>query len=315
MNDKIPLKRLAEQLAVQAGVDNETAQAFLKSLFRIVTDSLLDGQSVTIAGLGTFSVSHNTAEPLRFEPEKQFSDDVNAPFAMFEAVILPDNVNVAEIDAVTYDAVTYAETGAPAETAPAEKPAEPVESGTDAAPEAPEEEETADENPVEPEPDATSDPEPQTTAETEATEDERPDNIIAVDIPETETAVSEQPVGPVADDNAEAEDAEDNVAKSAPDDQPDAVEEPDTEETKDSEEEIVSEPAAGNTPDEPQGVDPQGITYLPEVEEEYVDYHCRKVKSRFGLGFFLGLVTGLIIGALALVGYAVYFVKNGATLF
>ena len=335
MNNKIPLKRLAEQLAIQTGMDNETAQAFLKSLFSFVTESLLDGQSVTIAGLGKFSVSHNTAEPVRFEPEKQFSDDVNAPFAMFEAVILPDNINVAEIDAVTSD-----EVAAPAETVPAEKPEETVEAKAEAN--APEAKEATDETPAEPAPEEAAQPEPQTPAESEAAEEKMPEKDIAADISVTETVVAEQPVESIEqpcegaeDDKSETEVAEDNVTAPVPEEEPKTVEEPETEETKESDEETVSEPVADEaqdetqeetqeetqaetqdeTIDETQDVEPQGITYLPEVEEEYVDYHYQNKKSRFGLGFFLGLVTGLIIGALALVGYAVYFVKNGATLF
>lgn len=45
---------------------------------------------------------------------------------------------------------------------------------------------------------------------------------------------------------------------------------------------------------------------LPEEQEEYVQYTV--VKSQFGLGFTVGLVSGLAVGALAFVGYMIWFV-------
>lgn len=60
---------------------------------------------------------------------------------------------------------------------------------------------------------------------------------------------------------------------------------------------------------ESESIDEQQDSYIPEDEEEYVEYYDRP-KSRFGIGFLVGLLTGLIIGALALAAYALFFVGN-----
>ena len=57
---------------------------------------------------------------------------------------------------------------------------------------------------------------------------------------------------------------------------------------------------------------------IPEDEEEFVDKNNDIVSSsnsKLGLGFILGLVTGLIIGALGFVCYILYFVETGSMLF
>lgn len=51
----------------------------------------------------------------------------------------------------------------------------------------------------------------------------------------------------------------------------------------------------------------ENITYIPEQEEECIEYH--RPKTRFGLGFFLGLLTGLVIASIALAVYVIYLQK------
>lgn len=308
MNTKIPLKKLAEQLAIQADVDNETALAFLKSLFMTVTESLLDGESVTIPGLGSFSATHNTAEPVRFEPDKQFSDDVNAPFAMFEPVIIPDNIDASEVDSIAQE-----------EAATSDKD-DIIK---------PEEEEFSriivsdvmiENNPGDNQPQPTDVSESKSiTAVEEIVDVPEPDKITLTEEEHTQTIeLNSETLSVTTESGTEPIEQTDVIEDSAPvissNDQAVDVINPEN-----SIEQIVDDHTEGNNiesinSDTSDDV-PTEITYLPEEEEEYVDYHYARNKSRFGLGFFLGLVLGLIIGALALVGYAFYFVKNGTTLF
>lgn len=308
MNTKIPLKKLAEQLAIQADVDNETALAFLKSLFMTVTESLLDGESVTIPGLGSFSATHNTDEPVRFEPDKQFSDDVNAPFAMFEPVIIPDNIDASEVDSIAQE-----------EAATSDKD-DIIK---------PEEEEFSriivsdvmiENNPGDNQPQPTDVSESKSiTAVEEIVDVPEPDKFTLSETEQTQTIeLNSETLSITTESETEPMELTDVVKDSAPvissNDQAVDVINPEN-----SIEQIVDDHTEGNNiesinSDTSDDV-PTEITYIPEEEEEYVDYHYARNKSRFGLGFFLGLVLGLIIGALALVGYAFYFVKNGTTLF
>lgn len=59
-------------------------------------------------------------------------------------------------------------------------------------------------------------------------------------------------------------------------------------------------------------VDRDEIEYLPEDEEEYVTDEPQKRSLSFGLGFLIGILTGLIIGAVALYAYAMYYVNSGS---
>ena len=66
MNEKIPLRALAEEISRRSGCDIDVAQSYIKALFAIVADRLLNGETVTINGLGTFAPIPNPDEPLRF---------------------------------------------------------------------------------------------------------------------------------------------------------------------------------------------------------------------------------------------------------
>lgn len=82
------------------------------------------------------------------------------------------------------------------------------------------------------------------------------------------------------------------------------------------EQEIVTEPEPETEPEpvaEPEP-EPEAAAeedeYIPEDEEEYVQIVPRNKSLSFGMGFLVGLLSGLIIGAVALFVYAMYYVNT-----
>ncbi|MGM9869863.1 MAG: HU family DNA-binding protein [Sodaliphilus sp.] len=119
MNNRITFPELVEQVAQCANTSKRMSELFLKELFATISQSLIDGESVKVKGIGTFkltdvsprkSVNVNTGEEinipghkkLSFAPDKDLAQAVNQPFAHFETVILEDSVTdeqLAQIDA------------------------------------------------------------------------------------------------------------------------------------------------------------------------------------------------------------------------
>ena len=118
MNAKITFPELVELMAKATSTTQRMCDLFVRELFATVSQTLINGESVKIKGIGTFkvttvkprkSVSVNTGEAkeiasynkLTFIPEKSLADAVNQPFAQFETVFLADEVTdekLAEID-------------------------------------------------------------------------------------------------------------------------------------------------------------------------------------------------------------------------
>ena len=126
MNAKITFVELVELMAKATSTNKRVCELFLKDLFAVVSKTLIDGDSVTIKGVGTFkitrvkprkSVNVNTGAEMTvagynkvsFTPDKALAEAVNQPFAQFETVILDDAVTdekLAEIDEQHPSAVT-----------------------------------------------------------------------------------------------------------------------------------------------------------------------------------------------------------------
>lgn len=100
MNNIVTLSALINRLAKVANTDTNTSRRFLRTLFAAVEDQLAAGESVTIKGIGTFRRSQDSAfgnpGALRFIPDEQLAAEINAPFAMFNAVELADGVSFKE---------------------------------------------------------------------------------------------------------------------------------------------------------------------------------------------------------------------------
>lgn len=308
MNNKVTFPELVEQVAQYANTSKRMSELFLKELFATISQSLIDGESVKVKGIGTFkltevsprkSVDVNTGEEieipghkkLSFAPDKDMAEAINQPFMHFETEILDDEV--------TDDQLAAIDAGEPTE-APAE--AAPVEEETDdtVATEAP-----AAEAPV--------------AAEEEVVMP--PVFVAPVEEPESEEAETEAeaPVEPSEEVSAE-EEAPAEVPVQEPADEP---EEAVSEEEAEIEDEVEPEPvtevepsAVAEPEDEAEDTEAEGE---PDAESEMVSEELadervgqeidkRRITRRSLLeGFVVGVVTTLIV---TLFAYRLYLMKG-----
>ena len=224
MNNRITFPELVEQVAQCANTSKRMSELFLKELFATISQSLINGESVKVKGIGSFkltevsprkSVNVNTGEEinipghkkLSFAPDKDLAQAVNQPFSHFETVILEDGVTdeqLAQIDA--YEAETPQAPDTELPTAP-EAPA--AETDTEVPPPfvpadtLPEPEFVAIEEATEPEeaPAAEAEPEETPAAEAEAEPEEAPAAEAEAD---EAPAVEEEPEMPVAAEEMES---------------------------------------------------------------------------------------------------------------
>lgn len=289
MNKKVPLKKFAELLASEAECKPAEAQTFVKDVFQIIAEKVYNGESVEIHGLGVFSASPNLTEPVKFEPAVEFADELNSPFAMFQPIVIGDGISVEEINAIQSNVPQTEEVEAVEIT-------EPTANETDLS-------ETV----------AVTDCEVSEVSDVKSTDDADDGKC------ECDPDSNNESKSMVDDGNSEQKDEEPDIKDI--DEMPQDIEiksdgscEPDIEnETKDD---LDVEEAASWTDREgdTEESSSETCTYLPEDDEEYVEYYDAP-KSRFGIGFIIGLLSGLIIGALAFAAYAIYFANNGQKLF
>ena len=57
MNNKVTFPELVEQVAQYANTSKRMSELFLKELFATISQSLIDGESVKVKGIGTSSRS------------------------------------------------------------------------------------------------------------------------------------------------------------------------------------------------------------------------------------------------------------------
>lgn len=296
MNNKVTFPELVEQVAQYANTSKRMSELFLKELFATISQSLIDGESVKVKGIGTFkltevsprkSVDVNTGEEieipghkkLSFAPDKDMAEAINQPFMHFETEILDDDV--------TDDQLAAIDAGVPTEV-PAE--ATPVEEETDdtAATEAPV---AAEEEVVMP---------PVFVAPVEEPE------------PEETEAEDEAPVDPSEEVPAEEETpAEVPVQEPADEPEEESVSEEESEIEEEAEPEAVAEPEDEAEVAEAEG-EPEAETEM--VSEELADERVgqeidkRHITRRSLLeGFVVGVVTTLIV---TLFAYRLYLMKG-----
>lgn len=303
MNNKVTFPELVEQVAQYANTSKRMSELFLKELFATISQSLIDGESVKVKGIGTFkltevsarkSVDVNTGEEieipghkkLSFAPDKDMAEAINQPFMHFETEILDDDV--------TDDQLAAIDAGVPTETPAEEASAEEV-------PEAP----VADEGEVEMPPVFVAPMEEYSEPE-EAEEEvpvEEPSEVASVEpseeVPVEEEAPAEvqEPVEvpePVEEqEEAVSEDEAEKEPEAEPEAEVTAVEDPEEEvECADSEGEPEAEMVSGELADERVGqeIDKRRITRRSLLE-----------------GFVVGVVTTLIV---TLFAYRLYLMKG-----
>ena len=280
MNNRITFPELVEQVAQCANTSKRMSELFLKELFATISQSLINGESVKVKGIGSFkltevsprkSVNVNTGEEinipghkkLSFAPDKDLAQAVNQPFSHFETVILEDGVTdeqLAQIDA--YEAETPQAPDAELPTAP-EAPAADTEVPPPFVP-------------------ADTLPEPEFVAIEEATE--------AEEAPAIEAEAEEAPAAEAEPEEATAIEAE---AEEAP-----AIEA-----------EADEAPAVEEEPEVPVAAEEMESMVSDELSEDRLEQEKDKRRiTRRSLfeGFIVGVITTLIV---TLFSYRLYLMK------
>lgn len=305
MNNKVTFPELVEQVAQYANTSKRMSELFLKELFATISQSLIDGESVKVKGIGTFkltevsprkSVDVNTGEEieipghkkLSFAPDKDMAEAINQPFMHFETEILDDDVTDDQLAAIDAGEPTEA----PAEAAPVEE--ETVDTAATETPAA--------EAPV--------------AAEEEVVMP--PVFVAPVEEPESEEAETEAeaPVEPSEEVPAE-EDAPAEVLVQEPADEPEeeavSEEEVEPEPVTEVEPSAVAEPEDEAEDTEAEG-EPEAEAEGEMVSEELADERVgqeidkRRITRRSLLeGFVVGVVTTLIV---TLFAYRLYLMKG-----
>lgn len=275
MNEKIPVNRLAQEIAAAVGSSPSEVQQFIKDLFAYVEAEVSAGNDVSVPGLGRFSKSAVNGEPIAYESDAEYAATLNADFEMFSPVELNDGVTEEAMEmAVTEEAVKEAEPDT-------ELHRQPVA-----------------ENEPEPETELQHNTGPETIFTAATSED---DAKVEPDAEDSEDIVNEP------EETDDSEESEDEANHAAATDKSEKVSDVKEEvavdivtdahvETIAEEEEVITE-----QPETP-AAEPL-MAAIPEQEEEYVIVHGRK--SRFWVGFIIGLVLGFAIGVIAFVAYLV----------
>ena len=292
MNNRITFPELVEQVAQCANTSKRMSELFLKELFATISQSLINGESVKVKGIGSFkltevsprkSVNVNTGEEinipghkkLSFAPDKDLAQAVNQPFSHFETVILEDGVTdeqLAQIDA--YEAETPQAPDAELPTAP-EAPA--ADTDTEVPP------------PFVP---ADTLPEPEFVAIEEATE--------AEEAPAAEAEPEEATAAEAEEEEAPAIEAEPEEATAI-----EAAEE----EAPAAEAEADEAPAVEEEPEVPVAAEEMESMVSDELSEDRLEQEKDKRRiTRRSLfeGFIVGVITTLIV---TLFSYRLYLMK------
>ena len=324
MNKKLTFPELAELLSVATNTSKRMSELFLRELFATIAQSLIEGDSVKVKGLGVFKVSDvssrksidvNTGQAIEiaghkkitFTPDKSMAEAVNASFACFEAVVLDDDVTnemIQEIDDEVAAPLADASSQSEAEELPAENAAsaeEPIETV-----EVPEE--TA-ENTVTPPPFIISQIESSSTTPEPEPEEEVEEPTVAVEPEPAEPVEESQPEPEVA----EPEPEEVVILEEVPAEAAEAEEsqpEPDGQETG-------VQPIADMPQEQPEAAVDQQEDNSEELggeEDSYDEDKHRRYRGRhhrhhskswyernsFGLGFMAGALTGIAFAVAAL---------------
>ncbi|MCC8176324.1 MAG: hypothetical protein LIO91_07830 [Bacteroidales bacterium] len=89
----IPLPQLVELLALATNTSEETARAFLTSLWDVIGQALADGRQAKIKGIGTFTLGGLNGDQLQFVPDEGLAEAVNSSFSFFEPMPLEDGID------------------------------------------------------------------------------------------------------------------------------------------------------------------------------------------------------------------------------
>ena len=130
-NRVLVLQDIVKALSHETDTSEALCQSFVKELFAIVAERLMDGESVTLKGVGRFDVDGGE---VRFVADPDTAAAINSAFDCFEAIELADDFDgdepVAEDetpDAAEEEAATTADETAGTEDVADENPADGAE--------------------------------------------------------------------------------------------------------------------------------------------------------------------------------------------
>lgn len=99
MSTTLALPGIVEYFVATTGCTADEARNYLAEFSDIIGDSMHKGESVEIAGIGTFKrIGAGEVAEVAFEPSETLTEAVNAPFAMFDPVELDDEVTEEMLD-------------------------------------------------------------------------------------------------------------------------------------------------------------------------------------------------------------------------
>ncbi len=93
MDKTIIFSQLSHTVAELTQCSDADAENFLRELFSLAAESLEEDGEVNVPFVGRFVV---TSETVAFVPDPEFAEAVNAPFAAFEPVELPEGMDDTE---------------------------------------------------------------------------------------------------------------------------------------------------------------------------------------------------------------------------
>lgn len=89
MNEKLTIRQLSDQLSSEIfGRDAERRTALVGEIFALISDTLAEGESVSLKGFGEFRPSTDNSGMVEFTPDAAFEATANAPFASYTPVEL-----------------------------------------------------------------------------------------------------------------------------------------------------------------------------------------------------------------------------------
>ena len=97
----IDTNQLSALLADNAGITEEEASLFLKSLAGVVADHVSRGEEVVVQGLGKFAVIDTQQSEMRrvaFIPSDALKNEVNSPFSFFEPYVIAKGTPIEKAD-------------------------------------------------------------------------------------------------------------------------------------------------------------------------------------------------------------------------
>ena len=107
MEDKVTISSLSAGISRATGKSKKLCDDFLREFFRMVSETLVEGETIKIKGFGTFKITEvdsrnstnvNTGErqeiaaykKVVFTPSKELASIINAPFEEFETIEMED---------------------------------------------------------------------------------------------------------------------------------------------------------------------------------------------------------------------------------